>query len=1371
MPSVLLGETVAKSNIVKIETDNDTILALRNTMPQAKKIFSFKIKDEGGDNLSTKIEKVRFERGDYFTQKYLYYLLGGLVVKYKGEVLAEVSKLSYSNARTSLNITLSKPIVVPDGQEAIVEVYGWVSTHKYLNDKETIQLKIAQKHGFQVADDSSLLEKVLPHEVESPIFTVEVKATELRFTKVPSEVLLSNYFTVQVSAVDMLGRTDLDYKEEIILSKEAGLGMLSSTETLTHKAISGVAEWTKLSYDSAENFTLTASSRDFESVESSTILASGNDARLVERTQENMVQYVSSLSVTEDMAQKVFVFAIEDEGKKDNNKTILSKISFKNANLNKNRWGKYIAGAVLFKDNEIVAKTTDISDDEIRFAENITIDNGVVSEIILGVYLKCNNLIDNSLLQFCICSEDFDWSVAEGSSKIESPNADMLSSQLKIEVVGTQLDFLECPAVLSLDTKTYNVRVGARDARGNIDTDVDAEIRLQGNGVDLRGEMKKGIAYFENIEINNKEDFVIQMSSGSGLKGNKSIVISEKNMLLSSNFEDGNLKKWRNTEAWKASSINPISGKYSLKHNLVKVSGTSRIVYDLGTVDMEGSTMIWRLQMKNGEWNPSSSNSFFWVLLSDSSDLLSENSFVLGVNLAESDDMLTLWKVENGKPIVLIKSFLKWDESTLAGLLVSRSSTGVWQLYYDSNGGFDNLYKSGEIVEKTMLDGKVYSGAIFRHKTASRAGRFWIDDIDFYQFKTEPVVSNLEVDTEKSIILNFNQKMDDESISSFKKYQLDKHVVDSVKLISENSVKLFVKALKVGRHSLKVVQLRSKGGKVMQDTVLLFDYYKVAQKGDVLLNELMVDCTPSVALPEYEYVELFNKTDDSIILSDWKLKIGDKEVLLPVDTLGAKKYLLLCDTSAKVSFQKYGKVLGIKKLPTMLNSGATIVLENDENIEIDRLSYTSSWYRDDDKKQGGWSLERIETERPTDSSINWTASKDARGGTPAEQNSVFQLIVDDVAPNVLSVVAVSKEQLQIVFDEAVDTTVIKVNNLKVTPSIGFPDSMKLSKNTLSLFFKNMLREGVPYKIELRKIVDLYGNSFEYKNLDFILPEQPLQNDIVINEVLFNPMPSNVDYVELYNRTKKTFDLSSLFIATRDTYNKLKTITPISKEIKLFSPNTFIVITKDISLIKEQYDVKNPNFMVEVKSLPTFPDKEGIIVILDKEYNVIDEFSYHEDMHFGLLATREGVSLERINYDIATQNKTNWHSAATVVGYGTPTEENSMYKNIEKTRAEWKVVPKVFSPNNDGLNDLLELHYNLDKGGWVANIRIYNSIGHLVKILARNEILETDGVIYWDGLNDDGGRLSTGRYIVLIEIFDEIGEQKQYKKTCVLYGIR
>ena len=165
--------------------------------------------------------------------------------------------------------------------------------------------------------------------------------------------------------------------------------------------------------------------------------------------------------------------------------------------------------------------------------------------------------------------------------------------------------------------------------------------------------------------------------------------------------------------------------------------------------------------------------------------------------------------------------------------------------------------------------------------------------------------------------------------------------------------------------------------------------------------------------------------------------------------------------------------------------------------------------------------------------------------------------------------------------------------------------------------------------------------------------------------------------------------------------------------------------------------------------------------------VLDEVSYNKNWHFKLLQNTEGISLERIDPAAASQAPANWHSAASTAGFGTPTYRNSQYQNTETANALVEIKPVVFSPDNDGWEDRTSIHYMVEEPGFVANITIYDAAGRPVRYLVRNGTLGRSGYWNWDGLDDRGGRLPIGPYVVLAELFHPNGRRIQVKKTVVL----
>jgi hypothetical protein len=184
-------------------------------------------------------------------------------------------------------------------------------------------------------------------------------------------------------------------------------------------------------------------------------------------------------------------------------------------------------------------------------------------------------------------------------------------------------------------------------------------------------------------------------------------------------------------------------------------------------------------------------------------------------------------------------------------------------------------------------------------------------------------------------------------------------------------------------------------------------------------------------------------------------------------------------------------------------------------------------------------------------------------------------------------------------------------------------------------------------------------------------------------------------------------------------------------------------------------------------LPSFNNDEGIVAIYNNKNELLDSFSYNENMHNPLIDDVEGVSLEKVNLVPFDNKKSNWQSSAKAVNYATPGYKNSNSITSIDISEEFKLEKKIFSPNGDSKDDILYLIYNLPQSGYIANIQVYSSEGYLVKNLTKNELLGTEGIISWDGSNEDGKVAKLGIYIIIGTLFDIEGNTKKIKKDCVL----
>lgn len=555
--------------------------------------------------------------------------------------------------------------------------------------------------------------------------------------------------------------------------------------------------------------------------------------------------------------------------------------------------------------------------------------------------------------------------------------------------------------------------------------------------------------------------------------------------------------------------------------------------------------------------------------------------------------------------------------------------------------------------------------------------------------------------------------------------------------------------------------------------ILLAPLYSFAQnRYDVVIDEIMADPTPQISLPSNEWIELKNVSANPINLQNWR--IGDaigQSGPMPNFVLQPDSFVIVCTGSAVAAMQAYGRVISVTSFPSLDNDGDQLYLKSNTGLTIHAVGYSILWYQNAVKSDGGWTLEMVDTKNPCAGISNWKASTDTRGGSPGSKNSVDAINNDQSSPAVKNAYAIDNLNIVIAFDEPVDSLKgATIANYSIDGGLTIQSATSISP----LFDKVQLRLNTPmqantvYNITINNVSDCKNNSIGSRNKTKIgLPVDASTSEMIINEILFNPKSGGSDFVEFYNRSNKIFDASKIYIANRNSSGAISSTRLISAIPYYVFPGDYIVATEDAVTLSLDYMVQNPDAVFVLSSLPSFPDDEGVVILLNFQGAVVDEVKYKDDWQFALLDNPEGVSLERIDPDGASQDPANWHSAASTAGYGTPTYKNSQYKLLQNINATIELTPKVFSPDNDGRDDIATLQYKTTEPGYIANITIYDANGRPVRNLIKNGTLGLQGYWIWDGLDDKRLKLPVGTYILFTEIFNLSGKKEIFKNVVVL----
>ncbi len=541
----------------------------------------------------------------------------------------------------------------------------------------------------------------------------------------------------------------------------------------------------------------------------------------------------------------------------------------------------------------------------------------------------------------------------------------------------------------------------------------------------------------------------------------------------------------------------------------------------------------------------------------------------------------------------------------------------------------------------------------------------------------------------------------------------------------------------------------------------------------ILITELFPDPTPSIELPASEFIELKNTSSNTISLRNWKISDGTTTGVIANNfLLQPDSFVIICASATANLFVPFGTTIGISGFPSLNNEADIITLYSPEGYIIHSVNYTNNWYQNDLKAAGGWTLEMIDTKNPCGANTNWKASINDKGGTPGNKNSIDGINKDEQPPALIRSYTIDSITIVAIFNEAIDSTSgAAISNYQ----LNNPDyKIQYAKPIAPLFTEVQLRLTVAmkvfteYSLTVKNITDCTGNSIGIFNATKTgLPVAADSMDIVLNELLFNPPPDGNDYIEFYNRSKSIIDCKQLYIGTKSSIGNISNSKQLTTTSFLIFPGEYLLVTENKKWLQQYYNVKAPMQIIEMDALPPLPDDQGNISLLNFRGEIIDALFYNHQWHFALITNKEGVALERINYQQPTQLKTNWTSAASTSGFGTPTFQNSQFGIEERITSQVNISPKIFSPDNDGVDDFLTIQCQPNEPGYVATIRIFDAAGRKVRLLTANSTLSTTTVFRWDGLNDQLHQLPTGMYIILTEIFNLSGKTKQFKNVVTL----
>ncbi|MDZ7391503.1 MAG: lamin tail domain-containing protein [candidate division KSB1 bacterium] len=544
--------------------------------------------------------------------------------------------------------------------------------------------------------------------------------------------------------------------------------------------------------------------------------------------------------------------------------------------------------------------------------------------------------------------------------------------------------------------------------------------------------------------------------------------------------------------------------------------------------------------------------------------------------------------------------------------------------------------------------------------------------------------------------------------------------------------------------------------------------------GQVLVNEIMYAPSPG----QSEWVELYNAGPGELDLYGWGLGdatsgprlFGTTHVHVPQGGFA----IVAADSALRFQYGALpAPLLTVKQGWAALNNDQDQVrLYDPAGTVIDSVLYFSRW-----GMRTGVSLERVRYEWSSGDSANWRLSADPEGATPGRENSVSPAQVDLGIPpgglvfapeqprageNVTMCVTVcnlgrepaEQPRIEFFWDANRDTI------FDVEERLGEPVTLARLLADECTIAEVEWREPPSGLMRIAARVTCSGDQ-RHEN-DIALAELGVgfgRGTLIINEIMYSPLSGMGEWVELFNRSEAPVSLEKWYFSDADVLKRRL----VSRSPVVVPPGGFAVLAQDSSLAKSGELAPSCPLLV-VPSWPALSASGDAVVVFDPQGTVIDSVAYDQSWGGG-----SGVSLERINPNLPSAQKSNWSSCVDKSG-ATPGRANSILTVVVPARTTLSVSPSPFSPDGDGRDDFAVISFSLPMTTAAVNIKIYDVTGRLVRFLASNQPTGATNAIVWDGRDDRGQQARIGVYVVYLEALNaSAGVVETARTTVVLAG--
>lgn len=557
-----------------------------------------------------------------------------------------------------------------------------------------------------------------------------------------------------------------------------------------------------------------------------------------------------------------------------------------------------------------------------------------------------------------------------------------------------------------------------------------------------------------------------------------------------------------------------------------------------------------------------------------------------------------------------------------------------------------------------------------------------------------------------------------------------------------------IAAPSAGRHIITFI-LNISGDENSTNNIGYFSLNVRYPFGAVLINEFLA--TPNS--DQSEFIELITFQD--LDLNNWAIS---DNVLNPtiIDSMSVSigDFLVIAaDSNMTNTIHEEAHLTFPATFPGLNNSADGIYIFDHTGSVIDSLVYDTDW-----PLATGRSTEKLRPSYTSNAAINWSIAESEFSMTPGFQNSMMILDVDG---------GIFSDSIKYSplppFPDSIMTLHIPVVNVGLEPfsgslsielndeEIGEGSFETISVSDTGIVTVNILAptSGTHRAFVILDIVD-DGNIENNIGSISITVRYPF-GVVLMNEFFALPDSNETEFVEIIPQQAANVKDWSIMDSGGS-----KGIFP---NLDL-APFTYCLVTDDSTFLDLIPDTSV--LIMPENGLPGLNNTSETIYILDHTESVIDSLRYDET--WPLMSSR---STEKYRTSASSNNVKNWGISVGDEGQ-TPGYQNSLFFSDFPSKGTVEFSPDPFSPDGDGIDDLLTLTFSLPYLEAAIRWEVIDMAGRIIAKPYYNYYVGQNGKLTWNGKRDNGKLARIGIYVMKISFQDANSTKSMERvKTVVL----